>query len=59
MLIQTVNELLDQATPQQRFQFYEKIMASLSTEPTYSKIMQFTKPPTMMRPRENNPNPIG
>jgi len=58
LLIQTVNDLLDQATPEQRFQFYQKIMASLSKEPTYSKIMQFTKPPTMTTPQPNKPKPI-
>jgi flagellar biosynthesis/type III secretory pathway protein FliH len=51
-LIQRANEILDQMTYQQRLQFYEKITTDLSTEPTFSKLVQFTKPPQHKTPQQ-------
>jgi len=56
--IQRVNQLLDQATHEQRMQFYEKIMKNLLTEPNASKLIQWTKAPTITTPQENKPKPI-
>jgi predicted unusual protein kinase regulating ubiquinone biosynthesis (AarF/ABC1/UbiB family) len=52
ILIQKASEIIDQMTTQQRTHFYQKIMTDLSTEPTYSKLIQFTKPPEHMTPQQ-------
>jgi hypothetical protein len=45
LLIQTVNQLLDKATPEQRFQFSQKMIATLGAEQNYSQIIQWTNQP--------------
>jgi len=53
MFFQHLNQALDQATPEQRLQLYEKIMANLLAEPNASKLMKLTIPP-----QQNKPKPI-